>query len=97
MSRTSPQSWPELAFASWMFMGEASMVIWLRSLRLMMGGPLAAREVERMVAEKVAANLTLAPALMAGGLEQSAEQVGAAVLAHYHKPVRANRKRLSRS
>jgi hypothetical protein len=38
MPRTSPKTWPDLAFASWTLMGEASMVVWLRSMRLMMGG-----------------------------------------------------------
>lgn len=96
-SRTStPKSWPELAFDSWLLMGEASMVMWLRSARLMMGGPLATREAQRMISEKFAAGLTLMPTLMAGGTAQTAEAIGAATLAHYRKPVRANRRRLSR-
>ena len=89
-------SWPQLAFESWLLMGEASAVMWLRTLRLMRGGPLATREAQRMVSEKVTASLTLLPALMAGGMAQSAEAIGAAALAHYRAPVRANRARLSR-
>ncbi len=77
------------------------MVMWLRSMRLMMGGPLATREAQRMVSEKLTAGMTLVPALMptlmASGMAQSAEAIGAATLAHYGKPVRANRRRLSRS
>ncbi len=96
MPRTSPKTWPDLAFASWTLMGEASMVVWLRSMRLMMGGPLAAREAGRMISEKAAANLTLGAALMAGGPAQSPEDLAAAALAHYRKPVRANRRRLAR-
>lgn len=91
-----PKTWPELAFDSWLLTGEAATVIWLRSLRLMMGGPLATREAQRMWSEKLVAGLTLMPALMAGGVAQSAEAIGAAALAHYRKPVRANRARLSR-
>lgn len=94
-------SWPELAFDSWMLMGEASMVIWLRSLRLMTGGPAATREAQRMVAEKVTAGLTLMPVLMAdmmkGGAALSAEALAAAALAQYGEPVRANRRRLARA
>ena len=97
MPRTPTQAWPELAFASWLLMGEASLVIGLRTMRLMAGGPRANREARRMVSEKIAASLTLGPALMAGGLGQSSEALGAAVLAHYGKPVRANRRRLARS
>ncbi len=94
---TPEKTWPELAFDSWLLMGEASMVIWLRSMRLMMGGPLATREAQRMMSEKLTAGMSLMPALMAGGMGQSAEAMGAAALAHYGKPVRANRRRLSRA
>ena len=90
-------SWPELAFESWLLTGEASLVIALRSMRLMMGGPIAAREAQRMVSEKLAATMTLGTALMAGGLAQTPEALGAATLAHYARPVRANRRRLSGS
>ena len=90
------KSWSELTYAGWMLMGEASLVIWLRSMRLMMGGPLAHREAERMVAEKLAANMSLFPAVMAGGLTQTPEAAAARVLAHYGRPVRANRRRLAR-
>ena len=95
MTRSSQTSWPELAYQSWLLMGEASLVIWLRSMRLMAGGPLAAREAQRMVSEKLAANMTLGSALMAGGLAQTPEDLSAAALAHYARPVRANRRRLS--
>lgn len=94
---TAQKTWPELAFDSWLLMGEASMVIWLRSMRLMMGGPIATREAHRMMSEKLAAGMTLMPALMAGGEAQSAETLSGIALAHYGKPVRANRRRLSRA
>ena len=97
MPRTPQKTWPELAFDSWLLMGEASMVIWLRSMRLMMGGPLATREAQRMMSEKFNAGMTLMPALMAGGLGQSAEAMSAATLGHFGKPVRANHRRLSRT
>lgn len=96
MPRSNPKTWPELAFDSWLLMGEAATVMWLRSLRLMMGGPAGTREAQRMWSEKITASVTLMPALMAGGATQTAEAIGAATLDHYRKPVRANRKRLSR-
>jgi len=96
MPRTSQKSWPELAFTGWLLMGDAAAVVWLRTLRLMLGGAGATREARLMVAEKVAANLTLGPALIARGFKQSPEDLGAATLAHYGKPVRANRRRLAR-
>ncbi len=42
---------------------EMSMVIWLRSMRIMAGGKLAERKAEWMVSEKVTAAMTLLPAL----------------------------------
>ncbi len=96
MTKPTPKTWPELAVEGWMLGAEMSMVIWLRSLRMMSGGKLAEREAQRMVSEKVTAAMTLWPAIMAGGMDQSAEDATGRALAHYGKPVRANRKRLSR-
>ena len=95
-TKTPTKSWPELAIEGWVLGAEMSAVIWLRSLRMMTGGRLATREAERMVGEKVTAALGLVPAIMAGGLGQSAEEATSRAMAHYRKPVRANRKRLSR-
>ena len=96
MTKPAPKTWPELAVESWMLGAEMSMVIWLRPIRMMAGGKLAEREAERMVSEKLSAAMTLWPALMAGGPAQSAEDATSRALAHYGKPVRANRRRLSR-
>ena len=85
-----------LAFDSWMLGFEAASVMWLRGIRLMAGGKLAEREAERMIEEKLVANTMLLPFLAMGGFAQSPEQVGARMIRHYRKPVRANRRRLSR-
>ena len=95
-TNTSAKTWPELAIEGWWLGAEISAVIWMRSLRMMTGGRLATREAERMVSEKVSAAMTLVPAIMAGGIGQSAEEATGRAIAHYRKPVRANRKRLSR-
>jgi hypothetical protein len=97
MARRSPTSWPELAVSSWLLMGEASMVVWLRSMRLMMGGPLAEREAMRMAREKLETALTFWPAVAWGAPIATPEAFGARALAHYARPVRANRRRLARS
>ncbi|MDG6078925.1 hypothetical protein E3U23_06930 [Erythrobacter litoralis] len=96
MTRPDHTAWAQIALDSWSLSFEAASVVWLRSIRMMSGGKLAEREAERMVREKVVANMMLWPALMAGGFGQSAEQLSAAALSHYGKPVRANRRRLSR-
>ncbi|GMM92623.1 hypothetical protein [Qipengyuania sp. MTN3-11] len=96
MTAPDTAAWTRLARDSWALSFEAASVVWLRSLRIMAGGALAEREVERMVQEKLAANMMLWPALMMGGLLQSPEQIGARAIRHYRKPVRANRRRLSR-
>ncbi|MDB2693858.1 hypothetical protein N9Y45_00210 [Erythrobacter sp.] len=96
MTKTLTKSWPELAIEGWVLGAEMSAVIWLRSLRMVTGGRLATREAERMVGEKITAAMTLFPAIMAGGFGQSAEDATGRAIAHYRKPVRANRKRLNR-
>jgi len=63
---------------------------------MMTGGKLAEREAQRMVSEKISAAFGLGPAIMAGGLGQSAEDATGRAIAHYRRPVRANRRRLSR-
>ncbi|MEQ9663619.1 MAG: hypothetical protein RLN87_13855 [Parasphingopyxis sp.] len=88
--------WPALAVESWMLGAEMGMVIWLRTLRMMTGGAIAEREAERMVSEKMTAGMMFWPAMMAGGCGQSGEEMTRRALAHYGRPVRANRRRLSR-
>ena len=96
MTRRREPSWTDLAFDSWLLAYDASAVMWLRSMRLAAGGKLAEREARRMVEEKVSAGLALGPALASEGLGASPQKLGARTLAHYGKPVRANRRRLSR-
>lgn len=96
MTHPSHKTWPELALESWWLGAEMGLVIWQRSLRMMAGGKLAEREAQRMVSEKLTAAVTLWPALMAGGPYATAEDTAGRALAHYGKPVRANRRRLSR-
>lgn len=68
---------------------EAQQVIWLRSMKIAMGGTAGEREARRMVAEKVAA---------AGeaGFHLAAGRPMNVVVKGYRKKVRANRRRLSR-
>ena len=96
MTKTLTKSWPELAIEGWVLGAEMSAVIWLRTLRMMTGGRLATREAERMVSEKIAAAMSVGPAIMAGGFGQSVEDATGRAIAHYRRPVRANRRRLSR-
>lgn len=95
MTARKDTDWAELAMDGWMLAAEMSLVIWLRSLRMMAGGRPALTEMQRTMSEKFAAGATLWPAVMAGGAQQTPERVAARTLAHYRKPVRANRRRLS--
>ena len=97
MTTTTDETWPELACKSWMLMGEAATVIWLRSIRTAMGGRAAELELQRMVSEKVAAGMTFWPAILSSDATRTPEAFVGTVLSHYAKPVRANRKRLSGS
>lgn len=94
MPQKTNASWPWLAMQYWMLAGEAATVMWLRSLRLMAGGPGARREAERMVSEKFAANMALLPEILRAPLPASPEELSARTLAHYRRKVRANRQRL---
>lgn len=79
---------------AWALAAESSVVIAMRLSGMAMGGPAAAREAERMVSEKLAANLSLGVNLMTGKLGNSPEQIVSGSIAHYSKSVVANRKRL---
>jgi hypothetical protein len=76
---------------------EAWMVVGLRMMKLAAGGPLAAREAQRMVTEKAAAAIEAqvrsGAALMRGASPQSA---GRTAMTGYRRRVKANRRRLSR-
>jgi hypothetical protein len=80
-------------FPSWynlmMLSLESQQAIWLRTMRLALGGPAAGTEATRMVSEKIAAATAAAHAVTAGA---SADQV----VGSYRRKVRANIKRLSR-
>lgn len=78
--------------ASWLW-ADAAMVAALRYWRLMEGGTPAAREIERMLGEKVEAGFELAGAL-AGGRVSTPQAAARKALAVYGKHVRGNRRRL---
>jgi hypothetical protein len=72
---------------------DASMVIALRSWKMIAGGPAAARELERAVGEKIEAGAELAGAL-SGGRIRSPKAATRKAMSVYGRKVRANRKRL---
>lgn len=84
--------------AAWSSLGfESSAVIGLRLAKLAGGGPAAALEAHRMVAEKttaaVEAQWEMALALAAG----TGHRAGHKTLALYRRKVKANRRRLSQA
>ena len=85
--------WTQLWVRSSCLMADAAMVVAMRSWRMMLGGPVGAREGERMIAEKVEAGFELAGAIASGrvGTPEAAARKAVAV---YGKRIRANRKRL---
>ena len=87
--------WQSLAFESWSLWADAGAVIGLRLLRMAGGGPLAEREGQRMVSEKIAANTELALNLMFGGL-RTPDQTAQTIVRHYGGKVSANRRRLTK-
>jgi hypothetical protein len=72
-----------------MLAGEAQQVIWLRTMKLALGGAKAEREAKLMVSEKVkSAQVETLKLMMGGSLDSTTENV--------RRKVRANRKRLSK-
>jgi hypothetical protein len=72
-----------------MLAGEAQQVIWLRTMKLALGGAKAEREAKLMVSEKIAsAQIETLKFMMGGSLKTTTNNV--------RRKVRANRKRLSR-
>jgi hypothetical protein len=69
---------------------EAQMVIGERIAMLMVGGPKARREAERMVSEKIRAAGNAAVTLALGGTPRK-------VVRGYRRKVRANHRRLSKA
>ena len=85
--------WTQLWVRSSFLMADAAMVVAMRSVRMMLGGPGSAREGERMLAEKVEAGFELAGAF-ASGRVKTPEAAARKAVSVYGKRIRANRKRL---
>ena len=97
MSRkTKNANWVGISMDAWALAAESNMVIAMRMGQMAMGGPAAAKEAERMVSEKVAANIDLGMDLMTGKLGSSPNAIVSRSIAHYSRAVTANRKRLSK-
>ncbi|SHH07739.1 hypothetical protein SAMN02745157_0285 [Kaistia soli DSM 19436] len=77
-------------FKVMILVAEANEVIWLRSMKLLRGGPRAKAEARMMVAEKVVAAEDAGAGLLAG---ESLDNV----VAGYSRQVQSNARRLRRS
>ena len=90
--------WMRLANESWLLGTESALVIWLRLSRLALQPDAeAAREVQRMVAEKAGAAALLSVRAMTGAYGTDGLAVARGGVRQYRKAVRANRRRLTRS
>jgi hypothetical protein len=94
MTKPKNPSWFDISMDALALAAESNMVIAARLGSLALGGPNAVREAERMVSEKVAANMTLGADLMTGKHGLTPESMVSGSIDHYAKHVRANRKRL---
>lgn len=83
-------------FDLWNLGMEANTVIALRTLKIASGGSAAMTEANLMVTEKVEAAIEAQTRLLTGGFGTSPSGASRAVMRHYGKKVRANRKRLTR-
>ena len=94
--KTKNANWFGIGMDAWVLAAESNMVIAQRMGALALGGPAAAKEAERMVSEKVAANMALGMNLMTGKLGSSPESIMSGSIAHYSRRVRSNRRRLGK-
>jgi hypothetical protein len=94
ISNVPSAQWSRLWLETSFLMADATLVMMLRSWRMMAGGRPASREAERMVSEKVEAGAELA-GVLAGGRVKSPEGAARAALGIYGKRVRGNRRRLA--
>lgn len=95
MGKTNSQDWYSLYADMWDLGLDVTAVVWMRSWRIAAGGPASALETERMIAEKVTANIAYAELVATGQAGLSPEAMTGKMLGHYGKAVRANRRRLS--
>lgn len=94
MTRSNPAvDWTSLMLDASRLWADASIVVALRSWRMMAGGALANQEAKRMFSEKADAGLELIGVLASGRL-RSPEAATRDALRIYGKRVRRNRKRL---
>ncbi|MFN0047442.1 MAG: hypothetical protein ACKVOS_13350 [Sphingorhabdus sp.] len=89
-----PPSWFSVGMDAWALAAESNMVIAMRMGALAFGGPSALKEAERMVSEKLSANMALGADIVTGKLGHSPEQIMSGSIAHYSRSVTANRRRL---
>lgn len=94
--KTKSPNWIGIGMDAWALAAESQIVIAQRLTTMAIGGPAAAKEAERMVAEKVAANMSLGFDLMTGKLGASPEAIASNSIAHYSRRVRANGRRLGK-
>jgi hypothetical protein len=80
----------------WCLGMETNTVIALRTLKIAGGGSAAMTEASLMVTEKIEAAVEAQTRLLTGGFGTSPSGASRALVRHYGKKVRSNRKRLSR-
>lgn len=95
--KTKSPNWFGIGMDAWALAAEANIVIAQRMGALAFGGPAAVTEAQRMISEKVAANIALGFDIAAGKHGMSPESVLSGSIDHYARKVVANRKRLSGS
>jgi len=88
------EDWAKASFALWMLSFEMATVVTLRCLMVAGGGGAADAEMRRMVSEKISAALQLQALALRGGLGSSLPAAIDRSARHYHRRVRANRRRL---
>ncbi|NYT40719.1 hypothetical protein HZY97_08120 [Sphingomonas sp. R-74633] len=96
MARDAFSSAWEFGFDLWSLSVEANTVIALRTFKIANGGSAAMAEANLMVAEKIETAIEAQARLLTGGFGASPGGASRALVRHYGKKIRSNRRRLSR-
>lgn len=94
MKRMPSNTWYQTSMKAWLLAIEASQVIALRMAKIAMNDKTGKLESERMVSEKIDAAMELQGMALTGSLGHTPQSISRKTLTHYHRKVRANRRRL---
>lgn len=87
--------WFNIGLETWVLGAEASVVMALRTSKVLLGGRSGSREARLMISEKMTSAAELQGELWLGSFGADPTRTAEKMLGYYRRKVRANRRRLS--